>query len=308
VRSKFIATVHAAALCGADAIIIPDVGCGVFHNDPSVCGRICGEVLFNYSSRFKRAVFTGSSQFFAAAQGAIVKASTGGIKPITADIDQRGSVIPVDAESHQHIGKCCVCNRGLADIGFSRLAVLIDRSGKSTNMELLHDNCAQGARTKFPHHQIMTLPDITRNAQSFFKALDLNGNGFIEKDELRCVCAMLWEGDLERDREAFERDFGTRFEAWDAGQTGHGNVKEVLTPQPQPQAPKVCAASQATATAPAPEDGANPEAEARPLMTRESFGLCVDTMHEQSCTVWFQEQAKKRSSRRGLGSGRIAPL
>jgi len=152
------------------------------------------------------------------------------------------------------------------------------------------------------------LPDITRNAQSFFKALDLNGNGFIEKDELKCVCAMLWEGDLELDREAFERDFGTRFEAWDAGQTGHGNVKEVLTPQPQPQAPKVCAASQATATAPAPVDGANPEAEARPLMTRESFGLCVDTMHEQSCTVWFQEQAKKRSSRRGLVSGRIAPL
>jgi len=305
VRSKFTATVHAAAVSGADAIIIPDVGCGVFQNDPNVCGRICGEVLFNYSARFKRAVFTGSSQFFAAAQDAIVKASKGGIKPITADIDQRGSVMPVDAKSHQYIGKCCVCNRGLADVDFSHLAILIDKSGKSTNMQFLHESCAQAARTKFPQHQIMNLPDITRNAQSFFKALDLNGNGFIEKDELRCVCALFWEGDLEKDAEAFETDFDSRFEAWDADQTGHVNVKEVVAPQPNSKvASKSGAAPTAAMTAQAPKVDKDSEVLVRAVARRKSNGLCVEAMHEQSCIVWFQEQAKKRSSTQGHVSGR----
>jgi len=303
VRSKLTATVHAAALCGADAIIMPDVGCGVFQNDPNVCGRICGEVLFNYSARFKRAVFTGSSQFFAAAQDAIVKASKGGIKPITADIDQRGSVMPVDAKSNQYIGKCCVCNRGLADIDFNHLAVLIDKSGKSTNMQLLHESCSQAARTKFPQHQRMNLPDITRNAQSFFKALDLNGNGFIEKDELRCVCAVLWEGDLEKDPEAFEKDFDARFDAWDADASGHVNVKEVVTPAPT-VAPRSGAAPTAAVTAQAPKVDEHSEVVVRKPAKRKSNGLCVETMHEQSCITWFQEQAKKRSSQYGRLSGR----
>jgi uncharacterized protein (TIGR02452 family) len=301
VRSKLTAMVHAAALSGADAIIIPDVGCGVFQNDPNVCGRICGEVLFNYGARFKRAVFTGSSQFFAAAQDAIVKASKGGIKPITADIDQRGSLMPVDAKTHQYAGRCCVCNRGLADTGFSELAILIDKSGKSTNMQFLRASCAQAARTKFPQHQIMKLPDITRNAQSFFRALDLNGNGFIEKEELRCVCALLWEGDLEKDPEAFEKDFEARFEAWDADQTGHVNKREVVTKALQPQAPKSGAAPKKAQGSKVDEDS---EAVLRPPTKRKSNGLCVETMHEQSCIVWFQEQAKKRNSKVGGVSGR----
>lgn len=237
VRSKFTAMIHAAALSGADAIIIPDVGCGVFQNDPSVCGRICGEALFNYCSRFRRTVFTGNKSFFEAAQAAISKASAGGVMPITADLDQRGSMMPVDSQAHLYIGRCSVCGRGLAGIDFNSLAVLLDSGQKSTQMQFLHDNCLHGAKAKFPKQTVMRLPDITRNAKSFFKALDLNGNGYIEKAELRCVCALLWEGDLVADPSAFERDFDKRFDAWDIDQTGHVDRREVeaaVTPQPSP--------------------------------------------------------------------------
>merc|ERR1719265_233322 len=88
-RMKFIAMVHGAALCDSDVIIIPDVGCGVFQNDPKVVGRICGEALYNYSTRFKRAVFTGNEDFHAAALEGFKAASGTGVPPVTADTSMR---------------------------------------------------------------------------------------------------------------------------------------------------------------------------------------------------------------------------
>jgi uncharacterized protein (TIGR02452 family) len=283
VREKFTAMIHAAALAGADAVIIPDVGCGVFQNDPHLCGRICGEVLFNYSSRFKRAVFTGKSAFFAEAQEALAKASSGGIMPITADLDQRGSVMPVDSKAHLYIGKCCACGRGLDGVDFNDLAILLDKSLKSTQMQFLHASCATAARSMFPKHQIMMLPDITRNAKSFFRALDLNGNGFIEKDELRCVCALLWDGDVATEAEAFEEDFSKRFDKWDADQSGHLIAKEVTGAA----VPKSGASGKAVAKESA--------AATRIPSRKPSRGLCVESLEDHSCLEWFQEQARRRS-------------
>ncbi|CAJ1450421.1 unnamed protein product, partial [Effrenium voratum] len=45
VRKKFLAVFHAAALCGAEVIVLPDVGCSVFQNDPAAVGRIAGQAL-----------------------------------------------------------------------------------------------------------------------------------------------------------------------------------------------------------------------------------------------------------------------
>lgn len=271
VRRKITASVHAAALSGADAIIIPDVGCGVFENDPSVCGRICGEVLFNYSSRFKRAVFTGKEEFYQAATAAMKTATTSGMPPVTADLSMRSCLAPLNTQAHLYAGNCVVCKRGLERSDFASLALLLDTTRMSHQMEFLHDSCAAAARSQFPKHQVMKLPDIASNAKSFLRALDLNGNGFVEKQELKCVCALLWRGDVAKETAAFEKDFEDRFAVWDADASGNLNKDQI---QSNFKSPKNQAA------APQKKGKGSISLEATP----------------ETCIQWIQAQAKAQAA------------
>lgn len=45
VKQKFRAVVNSSAQIGAEVLVCPDVGCGVFGNDPQVLGTLFGEVL-----------------------------------------------------------------------------------------------------------------------------------------------------------------------------------------------------------------------------------------------------------------------
>jgi uncharacterized protein (TIGR02452 family) len=63
VRSKLEATIHAGAYAGADTFVIPDVGCGVFQNDPRIVGRLLGEVLRTQGSYFEEIILTGKEEF-----------------------------------------------------------------------------------------------------------------------------------------------------------------------------------------------------------------------------------------------------
>lgn len=227
IRKKFTSMIHGAASSGADAVIIPDVGCGVFMNDPAVCGRIVGEVLYNYMSRFKRTVFTGKQEFYSAAMAALQKVCESGAMPITADQLKRGSPLPIDAHIHAKIGCCVACKRGLANADFHNLAVLMDKAHKSHQMEFLHESCVDLAHDMFPKRTTMMLPDVTRNAKSFLMALDLNGNGSIDKQELMCICALFWDGNLNEDLLRFEKDFEDRFQAWDLNKNGTVDMEEI---------------------------------------------------------------------------------
>jgi len=220
VRKKFTAMVHAAALSGADAIIIPDVGCGVFKNDPKACGRIVGEVLSNYSTRFRRAVFTGRHDFYLAAMQAASGART------VAQVATRSTAVPVDSQAHLLVGKCPVCNKDLGS-NFSNIAILVDKTHKSHQAQFIRETCIPAARKKFPQKEAIMLPDITKNATSFLKALDLNGNGFVEKQELKVICALLWEGDLSKEAARFETEFEARFRSWDADNSGNVDMAQI---------------------------------------------------------------------------------
>merc|ERR1711865_232479 len=75
--------------------------------------------------------------------------------------------------------------------------------------------------------QPMDLPDVAKNAASLLKALDLNGNGFVQKSELKCICALLWDGELPKDRDTFEKEFEERFTTWDADHSGNVDIKQI---------------------------------------------------------------------------------
>jgi hypothetical protein len=63
VRSKLEATIHAGAYAGADTFVIPDVGCGVFQNDPKTVGKLLGEVLVTKGPYFEEIILTGKEEF-----------------------------------------------------------------------------------------------------------------------------------------------------------------------------------------------------------------------------------------------------
>merc|ERR1712216_822279 len=181
-----------------------------------------------------------------------------------ARLSSSGSCPALPAEAHLYVGSCVVCNDGLGGSDFLALSVLLDKSHKSHQMKFLHSSCKPRVRDKpqFKNHQVMDLPDITKSAASVLKALDLNGNGFVEKSELKCICALLWDGDLQTDRAAFEKDFEDNFAAWDSDHSGNVNLKQIQSPSK--------GASKGSGKA-----------------------MSLDSV-PKSCIDWVQEQAKKK--------------
>merc|ERR1712137_240307 len=59
VRLKFTLVARTAAKFRAEALVIPDVGCGAFGNDPTIVGHIAGTALLPYIGYFKHILFTG---------------------------------------------------------------------------------------------------------------------------------------------------------------------------------------------------------------------------------------------------------
>eukprot|EP00930_Biecheleria_cincta_P031273 TRINITY_DN2170_c3_g1_i1.p1 TRINITY_DN2170_c3_g1~~TRINITY_DN2170_c3_g1_i1.p1 ORF type:complete len:1105 (+),score=261.13 TRINITY_DN2170_c3_g1_i1:75-3389(+) len=64
VKQKFRAVVAGAVQLNAEVLVCPDVGCGVFANDPKVLGMLFGEVLREpVASKLKEVVLTGQVAF-----------------------------------------------------------------------------------------------------------------------------------------------------------------------------------------------------------------------------------------------------
>lgn len=68
VKDKFRSVVAGAVELKADVLVCPDVGCGVFENDPHIVGTMLGEVLLELPGVVSRVVLTGKAQFAAAVQ------------------------------------------------------------------------------------------------------------------------------------------------------------------------------------------------------------------------------------------------
>lgn len=64
VKQKFRSVVAGAIQLGAEVLVCPDVGCGVFANDPKVLGMLFGEVLKEPAgTKLKEVVLTGQVAF-----------------------------------------------------------------------------------------------------------------------------------------------------------------------------------------------------------------------------------------------------
>jgi len=70
VKQKFQVLLRAATQLGAEVLVIPDVGCGVFENDPTVLGALLGEALMELPGYFQEVIITGKLSFFEAASRA----------------------------------------------------------------------------------------------------------------------------------------------------------------------------------------------------------------------------------------------
>jgi len=72
VRAKFVSTVSAAIMAGCTALVMPDVGCGVYQNPPDRVGRIFGEVLQQFWGEISEVAVVGMPDFKQAVMEAAV--------------------------------------------------------------------------------------------------------------------------------------------------------------------------------------------------------------------------------------------
>jgi len=68
VKQKFRAVVSGAVELKAEVLVCPDVGCGVFENDPHILGSLLGEVLCEQPGVVGQIVLTGKAAFASAAR------------------------------------------------------------------------------------------------------------------------------------------------------------------------------------------------------------------------------------------------
>jgi uncharacterized protein (TIGR02452 family) len=73
VKKKCAALIGGAAELGAEVFVTPDIGCGVFENDPKIVGALLGEALAEMPGHFSEVWITGKHDFFEAA----IKAASG---------------------------------------------------------------------------------------------------------------------------------------------------------------------------------------------------------------------------------------
>lgn len=63
-RKKFYAALAGCAKLDADTLIMPDLGCGVFQNDPMEVGlAFCDVYNLHFRGLFGEIIFTGKNQF-----------------------------------------------------------------------------------------------------------------------------------------------------------------------------------------------------------------------------------------------------
>eukprot|EP00746_Dinoflagellata_sp_MGD_P130650 gnl/MRDRNA2_/MRDRNA2_64556_c1_seq1.p1 gnl/MRDRNA2_/MRDRNA2_64556_c1~~gnl/MRDRNA2_/MRDRNA2_64556_c1_seq1.p1 ORF type:complete len:625 (+),score=120.61 gnl/MRDRNA2_/MRDRNA2_64556_c1_seq1:37-1911(+) len=193
VRRKFEALYRVAIFVEADALIVPDVGCGVFGNDAVTVGRIAGDALKKYSGYFRLVHFTGRHSFFEAATTALRSAAIP--RPVGKELKS------LKPNTH-----CIVCGKHLG----IDLAVLLAPTGQRASMQFLHLGCSELLKEKWPGYTAMALPRPTDDTESFLCALDVDGNGILEKEEARCAMAAIWPGDLA----SFEQWFEDCWQGW----------------------------------------------------------------------------------------------
>jgi len=199
VSRKLKAMVHAALLVEADALVIPDVGCGVFHNDPIVVGRLVGEALRQYCGYFLRVHFTGKHAFFQAAASSLM------VSPVHRPV---GTKI-------EPCRTCVVC--GVVTTTTSDLSLLLSPSGEQVEgLQFLHTACTGRLASTRPGHMAMILPEATEDPSSFLRALDVDDSGVLSKSEVRCAIAALWSGEPK----ALDEKFDERWTAWKLPSTG----------------------------------------------------------------------------------------
>eukprot|EP00929_Paragymnodinium_shiwhaense_P005105 TRINITY_DN10661_c0_g1_i1.p1 TRINITY_DN10661_c0_g1~~TRINITY_DN10661_c0_g1_i1.p1 ORF type:complete len:668 (-),score=203.69 TRINITY_DN10661_c0_g1_i1:134-2137(-) len=222
-RHKMRAMAHAAALSGADALVLPDVGCGVFMNNPSFLGKIAGEILREYSSYFKLICFTGNEKFSQAATAELhqEKAKTVRLRLKRSDKKDLEKVTKSKDDVPPY-GSCAVCKNKLD----KSLCILVGRYGERLETRFIHRACAELVSEKYPGCTVMALPDIATDTQSFFQALDVDGDGSVSKDEVKGVMAAFSDTSTKAGAAKFEADFEAAWKTWDTNNSGGLSVNE----------------------------------------------------------------------------------
>lgn len=223
-KDKLKVAVHGAVFAGADVFLMPDVGCGVFENDPNILGKLAGQVLKEYSGYFKKVVFTGKQEFCDSA------ASSLAVKLLRHSAPS--SDVPLCTE-------CIVCGKPFQ--AESNLAVVLSSHGRraslsgdssQSGLKFVHTACVDALSQTHPNCTTMALPEVAADPEHFLRALDVDGNGALSNAEMKCAAAA-FSGNSAAWTEQRGQEFDTVFKKWDKDGSGELNLAEIGSGMPQ---------------------------------------------------------------------------
>lgn len=215
-KDKLKAAVHGAVFAKADVFLMPDVGCGVFENDPKLVGMLAGQVLKDYSGYFKKVIFTGKPEFCDAAAVAL------GCK-----LDRHSapaSDVPLCKE-------CMICKKPFD--GQTNLAIVLSSKGRRDDLKFLHIACTEALAKSHPDCTTMALPEVATDPEHFLRALDVDGNGALSKNEIRCAAAALSSNSAAWDSKQMDVEFDKFFKKWDKNGSDELELSELSSSMPQ---------------------------------------------------------------------------
>lgn len=223
-KDKLKVAVHGSVVSGADVLLMPDIGCGVFDNDPKLIGRLAGEVLKEYSGHLKKVVFTGKQEFCNAAASALNCKLVRHSAP--------SCEVPLCKE-------CIVCGKPFVSV--ANLAIVLSSKGRRVcptsgdqqpGIRFLHIACEDELHRIHPEYTTMALPEVTTDPEHFLRALDVDGNGALSYAEIHCAAAALSSNSAAWTAQN-EKEFEKLFKKWDKDGTGELHLSELSSNVPQ---------------------------------------------------------------------------
>lgn len=134
--------------------------------------------------------------------------------------------------------ECAICWEPLVE---KPLGILADESGRRACPHFLHAQCAvqwsQSARKgrgtcpicRCTCSSVIMLPDFSEDAEAFFKALDVDGDGSLDRKEAMSTLQAILP--VDRDGAWLAANFDSLWNQWDANRDGRISFDEFIQPE-----------------------------------------------------------------------------
>ncbi|KAF4680944.1 hypothetical protein FOZ60_012759 [Perkinsus olseni] len=144
------------------------------------------------------------------------------------------SLLYTSSKAEEH-AECAVCYDTLPGKANAPVCVLTGPDGRRVCPHYFHVDCVNYMLSsgqnlcplcRTPYRGYLPIPDIDKDPKAWFRAVDLNGDGKLDKQEVMFVL----KSTLPINYQRLEKDFDKLFRRWDASGDGYIQYRELMGP------------------------------------------------------------------------------